>query len=52
MIYNITLNFAGYCGCEETYEVEANSRDEAEEMAKQEALWDLEVVSVETEDED
>lgn len=52
MTYNITLNFAGYYGCEQTYEVEADSRDEAEEMAKQEALWDLEVVSVETEDED
>ena len=47
MMYRITLNFCGYYGCDETYEVEADSRDEAEEMAKQEALWDLEVTDVE-----
>ena len=52
MTYRITLNYCGYIGCDSTYEVDASSQEEAEEMAKQEALWDLEVVSVETEDED
>ena len=52
MTYKITLNFAGYCGCEQTYEVDANNREEAEEMAKQEALWDLDVIGVEVDDED
>ena len=49
--YRITLNFGGYIGCEETYEIEADSREEAEELARQEALDDLEMVDVE-EDED
>lgn len=52
MMYRITLNFAGYFGCEQTYEVDADNRDEAEERAKQEALWDLEVTDVEVDDED
>jgi len=51
MTYRVTLNFGGYIGCEETYEVEASSREEAEELAKQEALWDLDVTDIE-EDED
>ena len=45
--YRVTINFGGYIGCEETYEVDASSREEAEELAKQEALWDLEIVDVE-----
>lgn len=51
MTYRVTINFGGYIGCEQTYEVDARNRDEAEELAKQEALWDLEVTDVE-EDED
>lgn len=51
MTYRVTINFGGYIGCEETYEIEADSREEAEELARQEALDDLEITDVE-EDED
>jgi len=47
MTYRITLNFGGYIGCENEYYVEADSREEAEELARQEALDDLEIVDVE-----
>lgn len=45
--YKVTINFNGFIGCEETYEVDADSREEAEELAKQEALWDLDATEVE-----
>ena len=46
-MYTVTINFGGYIGCEETYEVDADSREEAEERALYEAMADLEVVDIE-----
>lgn len=51
--YFVTINFAGYYGCDQTYEVIADSREEAEDLARAEAQWDLSVEEVEEEqDED
>ena len=51
--YTVTVNFAGYIGCDEEYEVYADSIEDAEYRAIQEAISDLccEVVE-ESEDED
>ena len=51
MMYTVTINFGGFIGWENTYEVEADSREEAEEMALDEARWDLDVVDVEEDEE-
>ena len=51
MLYRVTVNFAGFIGCSETYEVDADSREEAEELALEEARVDLSVEDIE-EDED
>ena len=45
--YTVTINFGGYIGCEETYEVFADSREEAEELALEEARSDLAVTEIE-----
>ena len=45
--YDVTISFAGFIGCEETYTVDASSREEAEELALQEAMSDLEISDVE-----
>ena len=45
--YEVTINFGGYIGCENTYTVFADSREEAEALALQEAMDDLEVVALE-----
>ena len=47
MMYRVTINFGGYIGCENTYEVYADSREEAEEIALSEARYDMEVVDIE-----
>ena len=39
--WKVTVNFAGYYSCDETYEVEAETLDEAEELALEEARDDL-----------
>ena len=44
--YRVTVNFAGYVGGEEEYTVDADSEEEAEENAVEEAVWDLGVVSI------
>ena len=49
--YRVTLNFYGFIGCEATYEVDADSKEEAEELAKQEALWDLNATDIEEDEE-
>ena len=41
--YEITVNFAGYIGADETYSVVATSREEAEELALEQAAYDLSV---------
>lgn len=44
--YEVTINFGGFVGCEKTYSVMADSQEEAEELALQEAMDDLEVTDV------
>ena len=46
--YKVTVNFGGYIGCEETYEVYATDREDAIEQARELALDDC---SFEIEDE-
>ena len=46
-LYRVTVNFATYVGCDETYEVYADSREEAEDRALEEAMGDLSVEEVE-----
>ena len=41
MMFRALVNFAGYLGCDEEYEIEADSRDEAEMMAMQMACDDM-----------
>ena len=41
MIYKVRVNFCGFVGCDEVYEVEADSEDEAIELARQNAEDDL-----------
>lgn len=50
-MYNVTVNFGGYIGADEVYPVEANSKEEAEELALEYAREDLYVDSVEEEEE-
>lgn len=45
--YDVTITFAGFIGCEQTYTVDASSREEAEELAREEAIDDLEILDVE-----
>lgn len=50
--YKITINFAGFYGCDEEYTVYAESREEAEEEALQCAIDDLSIMECEEDDED
>lgn len=45
--YDVTISFAGFIGCEQTYTVDASSREEAEELALEEATSDLQISGVE-----
>ena len=47
--YTVSVNFGGYIGCDEEYTVDANSEEEAIDLAMDEAMEDLsfEVVGVE-----
>ena len=47
--YTVSVNFGGYIGCDEEYTVDANSEEEAIDLAMDKAMEDLsfEVVSVE-----
>lgn len=38
--YTVTVNFGGYIGCENTYEVYADDEDDAIEQARELALED------------
>lgn len=49
--YTVTVNFAGFIGCDQEYTVYADSREEAEELALQEATDDLSVEVIDEEDE-
>lgn len=44
--YTVTINFAGFIGADNDYEVYADSEEEAEQNAIEEAKMDLEVISV------
>ena len=39
--YEVTIGFCGYIGVEETYVVSADSEEDAENAAIEEAKWDL-----------
>lgn len=44
MTWKVTINFGGFFGAENDYYVEADTRDEAEELALEEAHEDICVV--------
>ena len=50
--YTVSVNFAGYIGCDEEYKVDASSEEEAMDLAMDKAMDDLsfEVVGVEDEE--
>ena len=52
--YYVSVNFGGYVGIDEVYEVEANNEEDAIEEAREMALDDcsFEIVDVEDEEED
>lgn len=43
ILFKVSVNFGGYVGAEETYEVYADNAEEAEEIAIQEAKDDLSI---------
>lgn len=45
--YHVTINFAGYIGCDKVYTVFADSEDEAKDLAVEEAKADIFVEDVE-----
>lgn len=47
MLYRVEISFCGYIGATREYEVEADSLDEAKEMAMEAAIDDLEVDNAE-----
>lgn len=51
MTYKVTISWHGYIGCDEEYEVEADSREEAERLALEEAMYDLTAEEIEEVDE-
>lgn len=44
--WEVTINFAGYIGADQTYTVFANDEDEASDSAIEEAEQDLEILNV------
>ena len=48
--YTVSVNFAGYMGCDEEYKVDASSEEEAMELAMNLAVDDLSVEVVGVED--
>ena len=50
--YTVSVNFAGFIGCDEEYEVEASSPEEAIEEARQMAEDDLSFEIVEEEEDE
>jgi hypothetical protein len=47
MVYRVTVNFAGFVECDKTYTVDADSREEAEELAREMALDDISIDDIE-----
>lgn len=52
MLYRVFVNFNGFIGCDEEYEIEADSREEAEELALEEARDSLSVTEIEESDDE
>lgn len=52
MMYEVEINFNGFRGCSEVYTVDADSEEDAQEVALEEAAYDLEVDDVREADED
>ena len=50
--YKVVINFCGFIGCDEEYIVDADSREEAEELALEEARDDLAVIEIREEGDD
>jgi hypothetical protein len=50
--YNVTVNFNGYFGCDETYTIYADSPESAEGEALEQAKGEFSVVDIEEVDED
>ena len=50
--YTVEVNFAGFVGCEEYYDIEAETPEEALEEARERAEEDLAYEIVEEEDEE
>ena len=46
-VYSVAVNFAGFRGADETYEVDANDEDDATDIALEEAYDDLTVEDIE-----
>lgn len=51
MTYKVTLNFAGFVGCDNEYIVDAETEEEAIDLAKEEAVDDLGLINIEIEEE-
>lgn len=49
--YEVSVNFAGYIGSDQTYIITASDEDDAIEQAIEEASWDLSVEEIEEIDE-
>ena len=52
MTYKVTLNFAGFVGCDNEYIVDAETEEKAIDLAKEEAVDDLGLINIEIEEED
>ena len=50
--YTVTVNFAGFIGCDEEYTVYAESREEAEAEALEQAMADLSIDVIDEEDDE
>ena len=50
--YTVSVNFAGFIGCDEEYTVYADSKEEAEELASEQAMADLSAEVVDEIDEE
>ena len=45
--WEVTVNFGGYIGCDETYSIYAIDEDEVEDAVLNEAIWDFDILSFE-----
>ena len=50
--YKVEIGFCGFIGASQIYEIDADSEEEARELALQEAIDDLSVDAVEEDEDD